>query len=39
MCMYTHKDTHKAFINGVTFTSLGENTLSNHISKLFQGNI
>lgn len=38
MCM-VHTDTHRAFINGVTFTSLGENTLSNHISELFQGNI
>lgn len=36
---HTHTHTHTAFINGMTFTSLGENTLSNHISELFQGNI
>lgn len=36
---HTHSHTHKGLVNGVTFTSLGENTLSNHISEFFQGNI
>lgn len=36
---YTHRGTHKESISGVTFTSLREYTLSDHVSELFQGNI
>lgn len=37
--MHMHTQARRAFGNGVTFTSLGENALGNHIPELFQGNI